>query len=86
MDDVKLICRFIVIASREVEIFIKNASNPLIMLRVAEVEISVCMKEKEKEKNVSNTEVAEFVNDRFVGEMDWDNYGSVWVIDHLLPS
>ena len=41
---------------------------------------------KEKENNVSNFEVAEFVNERFVEGMDWDNYGRVWIIDHLLPS
>ncbi len=29
--------------------------------------------------------VREWVQKMFIGEMSWDNYGSLWVIDHIVP-
>lgn len=27
----------------------------------------------------------EWIQDKFIGNMSWDNYGKLWVIDHIVP-
>lgn len=60
---------------------------------LANIRVLITFSIPEEHRNLSTLELVgcskeylkKHIESQFVGEMSWDNYGSVWVVDHIVP-